>query len=99
MKKFLAKFIPRKTRLVTRDDVTEEDVHKAFSAIPQDSDLWKALHVVIDELLLNGVNEVSDPSNANNAGALAYNAGRIEALSLLKTHLDERRRVSRPRMD
>ena len=99
MKNFLAKFIPRKTRLVTRDDVTDEDVHKAFSEIPQDSNLWKALHMVIDELLLNGVNEVSDPSNANNAGALAYNAGRIEALSLLKTHLDDRRRASRPRVD
>ena len=96
---FLAKFIPRKTRLVTREDVTEEDLRKAFTSLPEDSAVWQALHVVIDELLLNGVNEVSDPSNANNAGALAYNAGRIEALSLLKTHLDDRRRASRPRMD
>tara|TARA_B100001123_G_scaffold414666_1_gene514384 strand:- start:135 stop:434 length:300 start_codon:yes stop_codon:yes gene_type:complete len=95
----LKRLFTRPVTLVPRDDFSEEDIRMAFSGLPEDSNVWKAVQAVIDEVLLDAVDEVSNPENAEKPGLLAYSAGRIETLAVLKRTLDDRRRGSRTRVD
>ena len=53
----------------------------------QDSKLWQALDSILDNMLLDAVNDVSDPKN--DVTKFAHAAGRVDAISGIKSRLEE----------
>lgn len=66
-----------------------QDIKKIFLEQGDESKIWQALDSIIDNMLLDSVNDVSDPKN--DATKFAYSAGRIDAISNLKARLEEYR--------
>ena len=69
--------------------MSAEDVQKVFAEQGEGSKIWQALDSVIDNMLLDAVNDVSDPKN--DATKFAHSAGRVDAISNLKARLEEYR--------
>lgn len=66
------------------------DIKKIFLEQGDESKIWQALDTIIDNMLLDAVNDVSDPKNE--ATKFAHSAGRIDAISNLKARLEEYRK-------
>jgi hypothetical protein len=49
--------------------------------------LWQALDSVLDNMLLDAVNDVSDPKN--DVTKFAHAAGRVDAISGIKSRIEE----------
>jgi hypothetical protein len=64
-----------------------DDVSRIFKEVGQDSKLWQALDSVLDNMLLDAVNDVSDPKN--DVTKFAHAAGRVDAISGIKSRLEE----------
>lgn len=64
-----------------------QEVRKVILQQGKDSKLWQALDAVIDTLLLDAVNDVADQKN--DITKFAHAAGRVDALSVLKSTLEE----------
>ena len=64
-----------------------EEVVDAFQSQGKDTLIWQAIDTVIDNHLLDAVNDVSDPQL--NSTALAHTAGRVDAISTLKSKIEE----------
>ena len=62
--------------------MSSEDVRRVFLEQGDDAKIWQALDTIIDNLLLDAVNDVSDPKN--DATKYAHAGGRVDALSNLK---------------
>ena len=67
--------------------MTYEDMAKVLSEYGEGDKIWQALDTLMDNLLLDAVNEVSDHNN--DAIKFAHAGGRIEALSTMKAKLEE----------
>lgn len=72
------------------EPMTAEQVTNAFNEVGHDSKLWQALDSVIDNHLLDAVNEVANPELDSNQTSHA--AGRIDAISQLKSRIEEYRK-------
>lgn len=82
-------FFKKKAVLVKYPNpMSGDDLKKVFSEY-KDMRIWQALDSVIDSLLLDAVNEVSDPKN--DATKYAHAGGRVDAISNLKARLEEYR--------
>jgi hypothetical protein len=64
-----------------------DDVSRVFNEVGQDSKLWQALDSILDNMLLDAVNDVSDPKN--DVTKFAHAAGRVDAISGIKSRLEE----------
>ena len=64
-----------------------DDVSRVFNEVGQDSKLWQALDSSLDNMLLDAVNDVSDPKN--DVTKFAHAAGRVDAISGIKSRLEE----------
>lgn len=64
-----------------------DDVKRIFSEVGEDAKLWQALDSILDNMLLDAVNDVSDPKN--DVTKFAHAAGRVDAISGLKSRLEE----------
>ena len=67
--------------------MSANQVANIFNDIGEDSKLWQALDTVIDNHLLDAVNEVANPDL--NVQQTSHAAGRIDAISTLKSKLEE----------
>ncbi len=67
--------------------MSADDVTRIFKEVGQDSKLWQALDSVFDNMLLDAVNDVSDPKN--DVTKFAHAAGRVDAISGIKSRLEE----------
>ena len=67
--------------------MSAEDVKKVFLEQGKGSKLWQALDSVLDNMLLDAVNDVSDPKN--DVTKYAHAAGRVDAISALKSRIEE----------
>jgi hypothetical protein len=67
--------------------MSPDDIRRIFSEQGEEDKMWQALDTIIDNLLLDAVNDVSDPKN--DAIKFAHAGGRVDALSNLKNRLDE----------
>ena len=80
----------RKATLVKYPNpLSAQDIKKIFLEQGEGSKIWQALDTVIDNMLLDAVNDVSDPQN--DATKFAHSAGRVDAISNLKARLEEYR--------
>ena len=66
------------------------DIKKVFLEQGDESKIWQAFDTIIDNMLLDAVNDVSDPKN--DATKFAHSAGRVDAISNLKARLEEYRK-------
>ena len=64
-----------------------KDVKKIFVEQGEGSKLWQALDSILDNMLLDAVNDVSDPKN--DVTKYAHAAGRVDAISGLKSRIEE----------
>lgn len=64
-----------------------DDVKKIFAEQGEGSKLWQALDSILDNMLLDAVNDVSDPKN--DVSKYAHAAGRVDAISGLKARIEE----------
>jgi hypothetical protein len=64
-----------------------EEVAKVFVEQGRDSKLWQALDTILDNMLLDAVNDVSDPEN--DVTKFAHAAGRVDAISGIKSRIEE----------
>ena len=67
--------------------MSAEDVQKVFLEQGEGSKLWQALDSILDNMLLDAVNDVSDPKN--DVTKYAHAAGRVDAISALKSKIEE----------
>jgi len=67
--------------------MSSEDVKKVFLEQGEGSKLWQALDSILDNMLLDAVNDVSDPKN--DVTKYAHAAGRVDAISALKSRIEE----------
>ncbi len=67
-----------------------DDVKRIFGEVGEDSKLWQALDSILDNMLLDAVNDVSDPKN--DVTKFAHAAGRVDAISGLKSRLEEHKK-------
>jgi hypothetical protein len=70
--------------------MSTQDIKKIFLEQGVESKIWQAFDTIIDNMLLDAVNDVSDPKN--DATKFAHSAGRIDAISNLKARLEEYRK-------
>ncbi len=90
MIKFLHRWLgPKRVKLERHEVMSGEDVRKAFGAIGAENKFWAALDVLIDNQLLDAVSDVANPDLSENPGKLSHGAGKVEALSLLKSRIEE----------
>tara|TARA_B100000886_G_scaffold303110_1_gene233572 strand:- start:15913 stop:16170 length:258 start_codon:yes stop_codon:yes gene_type:complete len=81
-------FWQKKAKLVKYPDpMSGEDITRIFKEVGEGAKLWQALDAVLDNILLDAVNDVSDPKN--NVTQFAHAAGRVDAISGLKARLEE----------
>lgn len=64
-----------------------EEVKKVFVEQGEGSRLWQALDSILDNMLLDAVNDVSDPKN--DVTKFAHAAGRVDAISGIKAQIEE----------
>jgi hypothetical protein len=64
-----------------------EDVQRVFLEQGEGSKLWQALDSILDNMLLDAVNDVSD--SKNDVTKFAHAAGRVDAISGLKSRIEE----------
>lgn len=84
-------FGSKKAKLVKYPQpMSSEDVRRIFLEQGDDAKIWQALDTIIDNLLLDAVNDVSDPKN--DATKYAHAGGRVDALSNLKNRIDAQRK-------
>jgi hypothetical protein len=69
--------------------MTEAELKAAFGAASSEDPLWRALHQVLRDLILEATSEVSAPGSALNHGALAHAAGGVEWLAQLQSILQQ----------
>ena len=82
----------KRALLVHYDDkMSEADVKDAFCSISPGNPFWQALDHVIDQTLLDAIDDVSDPKNAEKPGSLAHAAGGVDKLSTLKSKIQNLR--------
>lgn len=67
--------------------MSADRVEKVFAEQGRDSMLWQALDSVLDNMLLDAVNDVSDPKN--DVTKFAHAAGRVDAISGIKSRIEE----------
>jgi hypothetical protein len=67
--------------------MTEAELKAAFGAASNEDPLWRAMHQVIRDLIIEATSEVSAPGTAMNHGALAHAAGGVEWLAQLQSIL------------
>ena len=70
---------PRATLVKYPSPMSGDDVTRIFKEVGADSKLWQALDSVLDNMLLDAVNDVSDPKN--DVTKFAHAAGRVDAIS------------------
>ena len=88
----LMRFFRQRAKLVRYDDkLSEADVKDAFCSISPGNPFWQALDHVIDQTLLDAIDDVSDPKNAEKPGSLAHAAGGVDKLSTLKSKIQNLR--------
>ena len=81
-------FCKKKATLVKYPEpMSAEDVQKVFLEQGEGSKLWQALDSILDNMLLDAVNDVSDPKN--DVTKYAHAAGRVDAISGLKSKIEE----------
>ena len=86
------RFFRQRAKLVRYDDkLSEADVKDAFCSISPGNPFWQALDHVIDQTLLDAIDDVSDPKNAEKPGSLAHAAGGVDKLSTLKSKIQNLR--------
>ena len=77
----------KKTKLIKYPQpMSAKDIRDTFKEQGEESKIWQALDSVIDNMLLDSVNDVSDPKN--DAVKFAHSAGRVDAISNLKARLE-----------
>ena len=69
------------------EPMSADRVEKVFAEQGRDSMLWQALDSVLDNMLLDAVNDVSDPKN--DVTKFAHAAGRVDAISGIKSRIEE----------
>ena len=83
----LNKLFKRSKLVKYPEPMSANQVANTFNDIGEDSKLWQALDTVIDNHLLDAVNEVANPDL--NVQQTSHAAGRIDAISTLKSKLEE----------
>ena len=64
-----------------------EDVQRVFKDQGENDKIWQALDSILDNHLLDAVNDVSDPKN--DVTKFAHAAGRVDAISAIKSRIEE----------
>lgn len=91
MFKQLTSLFYRQAKLVKYPEpMSLEKVKNIFQEQGDNANIWQALDTIIDALLLDAVNDCSDANN--DACKLAHAGGRVDALSQLKSRIDESRK-------
>lgn len=80
-------FRKRATIVKYPSPMSGDDVKRIFTEQGEGSKLWQALDSIFDNMLLDAVNDVSDPKN--NVSKYAHAAGRVDAISALKARIEE----------
>jgi hypothetical protein len=80
-------FRKRATIVKYPSPMSGDDVKRIFAEQGEGSKLWQALDSILDNMLLDAVNDVSDPKN--DVSKYAHAAGRVDAISGLKARIEE----------
>lgn len=80
-------FRKRATIVKYPSPMSGDDVKRIFAEQGEGSKLWQALDSIFDNMLLDAVNDVSDPKN--DVSKYAHAAGRVDAISALKARIEE----------
>jgi hypothetical protein len=80
----------RATLVKYPEPMSGDDVKRVFSDIGEGAKLWQALDSILDNMLLDAVNDVSDPKN--DVTKFSHAAGRVDAISGLKSRIEEYRK-------
>lgn len=84
----LKNFFKRRAALVKYPEpLSGDEITNIFGDQGEDNKIWQALDTILDAALLDSVNDVADPKNSPEITSHA--AGKIDALALLKSQIEE----------